>query len=341
MKRLLIPGLLALMLAGCGDGKGDAPQQEKQAQAQAQPPATTVRAVRVTSQAVQPWIYGQGTARAVRREFLSFPAAGRVAWVDPKLKVGKKVKKGQIIAYQQPDRAQAELANARAGVSSSRTDLAVAQASRQEAIANLALASATFQRYQTLLEKRSASRQEYDEAEAKLASARAAKDKADAQINATKASSRAAAAQLSQARVTVAESRIVSPIDGVLARLNIEQGYYFSPQTVQSTSEQGALSTIPVFIIDASAFEVAVDLPAYSIGTVSADATVLMSPDSYTDSNGARDGARGNAPPPADVVVEGQVYSITPSIDPEKRTFQVKARTRKAGSLLRQPAARR
>lgn len=326
MTRPLILALAALVLAGCSGGHAD----EKNAAAASQPePGTSVRAVQVVETVVQPWIYGQGTARAVRREFLTFPTAGRVAYVDPKLKVGDAVRKGQLIAYQQPDRSKAELASARAGVATARTDLAVAEAAQREALANLELARETFERFAILLAKRSASQQEYDEAQARLASARAATAKADAQIKAIEAKAGASSAQLDQARVTVAESRIVAPIDGVLARLNIEQGQYFSPQIVQTNTEQGALSTVPVFIIDASAFEVTVDLPAYTIGRVSAGSTVLMSP---------RDGAGGEAAaeaaPPVDSSVEGTVYSITPSIDPEKRTFQVKARTSAADGRL-------
>ncbi len=337
-RSIMTLGLLATLLSACGGA--DKPEQaaaQAAAQAQGEVPATSVRAVRVAAESVQPWIYGQGTARAVRREFLSFPTAGRVAYVDPKLKVGDKVRKGQVIAYQQPDRANAELANARAGVSGSRTDLSVAQASKQEALANLELARTTFERFRILLAKRSASPQEFEEAEARLASAKAAFAKADAQIQAIEAKGNASQAQLEQARVTVSESRIVSPINGVLARLNIEQGYYFSPSTVQASSEQGALSTVPVFIIDTSAFEVSVDLPAYAIDQLSVQSKVLMSPQDYTDPKGSRDSnaAAGSAPPPSGSSIEGRVHSITPSIDPEKRTFQVKARTTDAKARLR------
>lgn len=346
MKRSTVTlGLLVTLLSACGGADEQDKAERKPGNsgtssspaAEGEAASTSVRAVRVTAESVQPWIYGQGTARAVRREFLSFPTAGRIAYVDPKLKVGDKVKKGQVIAYQQPDRANAELANARAGVSGSRTDLSVAQASKQEAQANLELARTTFERFRILLAKRSASPQEFEEAEAKLASAKAAFAKADAQIQAIEAKGSASRAQLEQARVTVSESRIVSPINGVLARLNIEQGYYFSPSTVQASSEQGALSTVPVFIIDTSAFEVSVDLPAYAIDQLSVQSTVLMSAQEFTDPNASRDSnaAAGSAPPPGASSIEGKVHSITPSIDPEKRTFQVKARTTQKNARLR------
>ncbi|KXS54020.1 efflux RND transporter permease subunit [Marinobacter persicus] len=65
---------------------------------------------------LQTWLFAEGTARAIEREFLSFESAGRIAYVDAELKEGDSIRQGQTIAYQQQDRPQAELASARAGV---------------------------------------------------------------------------------------------------------------------------------------------------------------------------------------------------------------------------------
>src|SRR5690606_9274083 len=132
------------------------------------------------------------------------------------LRVGSPAKKGQLIAQQAPDRAQAELQAARAALA--------------EGEANLALAEVTRRRYGTLSEQRSASRQELDQAVVQVEQAKAIRDNSKA--------------QLAQSQLTVDESRLVSPIDGVLARLNVEQGRYFNPSVVQTNTEQNALRTV-------------------------------------------------------------------------------------------------
>src|SRR5690606_14252559 len=131
---------------------------------------------------LQSWVYSQGTARSRQREFLTFTQQGTVSYVDPELRVGSPVKKGQLIAHQAPDRVQAELQAARAALA--------------EAEANLALAEVTRRRYETRIEQRSASRQELDQAVVQVAQAKAIRDNSKA--------------QLAQSQLTVDESRLVS-----------------------------------------------------------------------------------------------------------------------------------
>src|SRR5690606_22832902 len=147
----------------------------------------SVRVTAVEPRTLQSWVYSQGTARSRQREFLTFTQQGTVSYVDPELRVGSPVKKGQLIAHQAPDRVQA------------------ARAALAEAEANLALAEVTRRRYETLIEQRSASRQELDQAVVQVEQAKAIRDNSKA--------------QLAQSQLTVDESRLVSPIDGVLARL--------------------------------------------------------------------------------------------------------------------------
>lgn len=313
---------LVCALSACsgGEEKKTAAQIEKEEAAS----AVSVKVVRAKVEPIQNWVYSQGTARAVRREFLSFESAGRVAYVNPRLKIGRPVRRGQTIAYQETTRSQAELTGAR-------SELSVAQASQREAAANLELARETFKRYKKLLEQNSASQQEYDEAEAKLAQAHAAAAKAKAQVRASKA-------QVATAGVTVSESRIISPINGVLARLNIEKGRYFSPQVVNTQSEVGALASVPVVVIDPSAYEITVDLPSYAFRQITVGSQVLIQASAAPVRATSNDtGTRSSSGPPIPVdqfEVLGVIDAISPSLDPEKRTFQAKIRTTTGASTV-------
>src|SRR5690554_5666093 len=291
---LLLTGVL--LVAGCGGGSEPEQAAEQTGQdsaGQARP--VSVRVTAVEPRTLQSWVYSQGTARSRQREFLTFTQQGTVSYVDPELRVGSPVKKGQLIAHQAPDRVQAELQAARAALA--------------EAEANLALAEVTRRRYETLIEQRSASKQELDQAVVQVEQAKAVRDNARA--------------QLAQAQLGVDESRLVSPIDGVLACLNIEKGRYFMPSTVQTGSEQDALRTVPALVINSNLFEVRAEVPASVFRRVKEGGKVVI----------------GNYPPTPgqdmdplirDEQVQGQVYAISPSLDPQTRTFEVIVHTEDA-----------
>lgn len=281
-----LAALALISLAACGENPE---MTEAQAEQQASGKAvTSVQVVPAERRQMQAWVYSQGTARSRQREFLTFTQQGLVTHVDAELRVGMPVKAGQLIANQAPERVTA--------------DLQAAKAALAEAQASLELAEVTHKRYQTLIEQRSASRQELDEARVQVEQARAARDNARA--------------QLAQAQLSVDETRLVSPIDGVLARLNVEKGRYFMPSTVQSDSERNALRTVPAMVIDPDRFEVRVDLPSYNYRQIATGARVMVG-ENPTVAGQDVDPLRGKAQ------VEGQVHAISPSLDPETRTFEV------------------
>lgn len=279
----------ALVLGACGESSDKPASEMSSATGAEERQATSVRVEAIRRQSVETWLFGEGTARATEREFLSFESPGRIAYVDPDIKEGDRVEKGQLIAYQEKNQP-----------TSADDPGDIIHVAVREARANLNLARNTFQRFETLLEQRSASRQEYDEAKVQF-------EQADVQYR--------------NALIVADESRIVSPMDGVLARLNIEQGFYFSPQWVQSSSEGLALRTVPVVIIDESTFEVSVDLPSYSFQQIEVGRPVLIEPEQGLSN---REGPRRD---PADYVIRGEIYAISPSVDPDTRTFKVKIRT--------------
>ena len=286
-----------LTLAACGNGdenddatsdQADSTESADAAQSSQGEQPVSIRVAPVERRSLQAWVYSQGTARSQQREFLTFTQQGQVTHVDDDLRIGSHVKAGQLIANQAPERLQAELRAARAAVA--------------EAEANLALSEVTRQRYETLIEQQSASQQELDEAVVQVQQSKAALDSARAQVE--------------QAKVGVEESRLVSPIDGVLARLNIEQGRYFSPNAVQTATEQDALRTVPALVIDPDRFEIRVELPSYDFRQVSVGARAVVGANPPTEGQHVDPEARQNS-------VEGRVHAVSPSLDPGTRTFEI------------------
>jgi len=67
-----------------------------------QPRAQPVRVVTASRQPIQAWVFAEGTARSVRREYLTFERAGRVAFVKRgqdggDLRAGEPVRAGEEV----------------------------------------------------------------------------------------------------------------------------------------------------------------------------------------------------------------------------------------------------
>lgn len=283
------------------------------------------------------WVYNEGIARTVRREFLTFESAGRVAFVDPALKEGDRVRKGQVIAYQDQRRPSATIATADAQMARARAALSVQQATLAEAVANFELARKTFQRFAVLLRQNSASRQEFDEAQARLASAKATVERAARQRDAARADIAVAQAARSSAQVSKDESVLRAPIDGVIARLNIERGDFYTPEVLQSQTEQEVLASIPVILLDPSAFEIEVNVPQNLLDVLVVGAPVLMD---VVDLNATLeertpDEEAGPPRPAKEYPVRGVVYSVSPVLDSDRQNFLIKVRTTRGAERLR------
>ncbi|ETI61140.1 efflux RND transporter periplasmic adaptor subunit [Marinomonas profundimaris] len=260
------------------------------------PIKVSVNAEKVVRSDVQTWLFGEGTVLAIKREFLSFESAGRIIYVDPNVKEGDRVFKGQLIAYQEKN----SLLENGTG-----QEKMLSHASVRDAKANLDLAQKTYTRFKKLREQGFTSQQEFDEAEVKLQQAQVA---------------------YQNSKIIADESRIISPMDGVIARLNIKQGNYFLPSQVQFTDEAGALSTVPVVIIDPSSFELAVSMPSLYYQQLSVGSKVVYQ-QGGSQSISITDQDRQS-------YIEGYVYSISPSIDPNTRTFSVALRSTQGAENL-------
>lgn len=147
-----------------------------------------------------------GAAEAQNETNLSFKVAGTLSSV--KVKLGEKVKKGQLIATIDPVDYTIQ------------TNQAVSQ--KEGAIANtkaaeiqLINAKATYERIAQLYEKNSVSLNEYQQAKAGLDAAQAQYDAAYSQITTADQQLRAAGNQVSY-------TRLVSPMDGVITAVQVE-----------------------------------------------------------------------------------------------------------------------
>jgi len=128
-----------------------------------------------------------------------------------------------------------------------------------------------------------------------------------------------------------------APIDGVIARLNIERGDFYTPEVLQSQTEQEVLASIPVILLDPSAFEIEVNVPQNLLDVLVVGAPVLMD---VVDLNATLeertpDEEAGPPRPAKEYPVRGVVYSVSPVLDSDRQNFLIKVRTTRGAERLR------
>jgi RND family efflux transporter MFP subunit len=227
-----------------------------------------------------------------------------------------------LLSYQDQRSFKADLDVAKATVNEALTEIRVTESEVAQRKADLELAEKTFERYKSLLEQKSASLQEYDEAKTSANKAKAAVISAESRLIASKAKLAAAKAKVEQAKVALEQTELSSPIDGVLAYLNIDKGIYFTPSFVNTKDETSALKTIPMVIIDPEKYEITVEVPFYERKRlkVNREAIIFTGNDLSKQRNGFNEENIGK-------IIKGSVFSVNPAISPGGRTIKVKIRT--------------
>jgi HlyD family secretion protein len=145
-----------------------------------------------------------------------------------------------------------------------------------------------------------------------------------AQIDATAAGIESARAQSHRANVSLEDTEIRAPFDGIVAFLNIREGDYWSPQRVSTQTYQDVVESVPIIVIDPSEFEVHIELPAYDGAQVNPGQTAFVVLDE--DLSGAYRDRLNNENLISIASAEGQVFSVSPSVTPGGRAVNVRVR---------------
>ena len=327
--------LAAVPNAGCGS---DAP-----------PPAVTERATVVHGVHARPadvfaWVYGQGTANAVRRKALYFQLEGKVSYVargpdGGELRLGDPVQGphdedllGQLIAKVDDRDALANIEASKAELSRSRKQLVGGEAQLKSAQAELEAAQRELKRVQKLQTSGTVGQAEVDSAQTRVETAQAGVDSARSQLDSTRSGTKAQAAQVKRSEIAHERAAIFAPFDGIVAALNVREGdYVLGTRPSADPGEQ--LRTAPVVVIDPSQYEVDVELPEFEASKVEVGqpAFVLTGEDLARLSFGGDDPAAR----PELLATQGEVFAVSPSIDPSARSVLVTIRVTEKTERMR------
>ena len=300
-----------------------------------------------------------------QKKHLSFQATGTIDYLKQvngrDLREGDRVKKGELLARVDPRKYDADITvaaagqieaknqvlNAVASLRQAEESLAQAQTDLEKAKTDASFAQADLKRYEGLVAQGAVEERqvdvketEYKNAQAKVKATEAAIRSVKAQISAAQtqvetaeAGVNSANAKLTQSNVDSEDTELIAPFDGVITRLNIRQGEYWSPQIVNATSDyQRIVERLPIIIIDPKRFEVNVELPAFQAGEIRPGQRAFIILD--------RDRSQANSEriTGQDLMklasAKGRVFSVSPSVSPGQRSVRVTIRIDQGATSL-------
>lgn len=304
-----------------------------------------VRVAEAQTGLAQGWVFDEGTVWPVRRRVLNFEADGDITFVAKldgrDLREGDFVTQGQLLATIDSRKQNASIDTADADVEVARRQLRQAdaqllqtEAGYQRAVSDLDLAKTELLRYEALFNQGAVSESDRDAYQNRVAQAEAALKSAEQDIRSAEDGLKSADAQVGaaqaryrQSAVDFEDTQLVSPIDGVVAYINIREGEYWSSQRLNSSSDQTLIETAPIVIVDQSQFEVELDIQAEQARAVEPGQkayVVLEEEVSAAQAAGASSSnllsiarQRGS---------QGQIFSVSPSQAPGSRGTRVSIR---------------
>jgi len=227
-----------------------------------------------------------GYVVAQRKASVASKATGRMEWLG--VAEGSRVKKGEVIARLERQDVAAARAQAAANVT-------VARANVQQALAEEQDARRQLDRTRELLAQSFVSKAAYDTALAR-------NDKAAAAVNSARAAETAAGANLRAAEVSVEQTVIRAPFDGVVLTKNANIGDTITPFS-QALDTKGAVVTMA----DMTTLEVEADVSEANLQKVKVGQSCIVELDAVPD-----------------VRFQGVVNRVVPTVDRAKATVMTK-----------------
>ncbi|MEM7772134.1 MAG: multidrug transporter [Cyanobacteria bacterium P01_A01_bin.37] len=336
---------MLVVMAGVGLKAFRSLRQSPVGQEETTPAQLPVRVVKAELGLAQEWVFDDGIVWPVRRRVLNFEADGdilAIAKVDGRdLREGDYVSRGQVLAT-------IDARKQRSAIDTSEADLEVSIAQRNQADAaliqaeanvdkaqsDLELAESELVRNQGLFEEGGISASDrdvfinrVDQAEAALRSAEQDIRSAEDGVRSAEATIAASQARLRESNIGLEDTQLVSPIDGIVAYINIREGEYWSAQRLDSSSDQSIIESAPIVIVNPQEFEVELELQADDARSIRSgqQAYVVLEEDvSAAQAAGATTNDLLNIAKQQGS--RGQVFAVSPTQTPGGRGTEVSIR---------------
>ncbi|NRB62084.1 MAG: efflux RND transporter periplasmic adaptor subunit [Saprospiraceae bacterium] len=161
-----------------------------------------------------------GLAKAQQVARLSFKVGGTVSQIP--IKVGDRVRKGQLLALLDATDYQVSYNQSLANVQSAKSQIESAQAQLENARANFLNAQSNYNRFEKLYETNSISLSDFEQAKSNYLSAEASLKAAETQVQAAIAGEKSSESMARSASNQINYTRIEAPFAGIISSINIE-----------------------------------------------------------------------------------------------------------------------
>lgn len=293
----------------------------------------SVRAVPVERGAIRQHVFGEGTARAVRRDFLVFESSGKVDFIA-KGPDGKEIREGSAVQGPKKgerlgqllaridSRQEAETVKLQeANLGRDQQAVKVAKAGLAEAESQLRYAKSSYDRNKKLLEQGLKSKADFEQVKNEYLKAEASIHSAEAQVQQALADVKVTEAELSKARIDLEHKGLYAPFNGMVAFLNIRVGDYFTAGSVDRSNEQAQVESCPIVVVDTSEYEIKLELPSfYGESIKPGQKAVIVHAGQSGDLEEAEEKDKSRT-------AHGTVFGVSPAITPGGRSVVVKIRT--------------
>lgn len=282
--------------------------------------ATTTRRGEITQ-----WHFAEGLAQAQRKEFLQFEVPGRVTFIAPD-ETGKPLREGSRVAGSSREGGLGQLIarlderDTAARVAAVDAEVIAARRRVDAAEAQLSQAEREFNRQRDLRDQDLSTEAEFEAAQAAFRGA-------EAQIREARAGVSAISAQAEEAKLGLERTSLFAPFDGVISLMNIAEGDFSAGPTPDPRDAMMEINAA-VVIIDDSAFEVTLHLPPHEAALISEGQRAFVATDGSDIA-----ALVGGASLPS--VLEGEVWSVSPSVSLQRRAVVVKVRVSGAAGAIR------
>ncbi len=233
-----------------------------------------------------------GVVRAETAGTIASEVQARVIAIP--VREGDRVRQGDLLARLDAERVREQLRQSEAVTAEARQAEKAAAAGLDAARAGADLALVIRNRYQSLSDEDAVSRQEFDQAEARLAETRAGREQAKRLLAAATDRIRQAEAALAAARITLSDTEVRAPYDGMVTARFIEAGSLAAPGTPLLALEKTGGRRADIFV------------PESLVQTVRLGEVISVS-----------------VPAASATPLSGSVLAIEPVADPKSRTFVV------------------
>jgi len=233
-----------------------------------------VTAEKVAIRNITESVTASGKVQPEKSVKISSDVSGEI--VELKVKEGDRVKKGDLLCKIRQDIYISNLDKMDAMLNTSKANLANAKARLLQAKAQLVNSEANYQRQKKLLDQQAISQADFDAVKANFETAKAEVLAAEQSVAASDFNVKNSEASVKEAGDNLQRTTIYSPVDGIVSKLNVEEG-----ERVVGTSQMAGTEILT--IADLKEMEVNVDVNENDIVRVKTGDTALIEVDAWID----------------------------------------------------------